>query len=152
MAVERDLSAQDGSVAAESALPERMADDHARRTATTLVVGLCEDASQRGPHSEHVEEISAYPQPVFSKALLSTRRKIEARSPPGEDAGKRLLLLPNLFPERIGQLRPSPAEVPPTIRRVGDARLGEFLRFLHGQRTQAHGVQQLEDRGVRADA
>src|SRR6266498_357577 len=152
MAVERDLFAKDGSVAAERALPESMADDHAGRPATTLVFGLCEDATKRGPDSEHVEEIPAHPQPVFSKALLSARRKIEGRCPPGEDAGKRLLPLPNLFPKRIGQFRTPPIVVPRITAWLRDVRLGEFLRFMHGQRPQTHRVQQLEDRRVRADA
>src|SRR6266545_1941787 len=119
MAVERDLFAKDGSVAAERALPESMADDHAGRPATTLVFA---------------------------------RRKIEGRCPPGEDAGKRLMPLPNLFPKRIGQFRTPPIVVPRITAWLRDVRLGEFLRFMHGQRPQTHRVQQLEDRRVRADA
>src|SRR5262245_16330736 len=59
MAVERDLPPYDCRIAAVCALPERVADDCAGRTAAALIVGAREDAPQRGLYSERSEELSA---------------------------------------------------------------------------------------------
>src|SRR5262245_63714057 len=131
VAIERDLPANDRWVAAERASPERVADDGARRAATALVVGAREDATQRWLHAEDVEGISPHPPPVFGKALLAARGQIEGRRPPGEDTVKGLLLLPKLFPERMGQFRPPPIEISPTIAWFSDSYLGQLLRVLH---------------------
>src|SRR5262245_23611979 len=126
MAVERDLPSYDRRVASVCAAPERVADDRAGRTAAALIIGAGEDPPQLGPNSERIEEISAHPQPVFCKALLAARGQVEGRGAPGEEAVKSLLPFLKQFPERIGQLRAPPVEIPRTPARRRNTRLGEF--------------------------
>src|SRR5262245_3813809 len=57
MAVERNLPPYNRRVAAVCALPERVADDRAGRTAAALIIGAREEAPQRGLRSERIEEI-----------------------------------------------------------------------------------------------
>src|SRR5262245_1960141 len=152
MSIERDLPAHDPSVAAECALPERVTDDRARRAATALIICVREHEPQDGLYAEHIEEVPAHPQPVFGTALLALLCKVKGRGAPGEKTGKGLLLLPNLFPQRIGQLRASAGEAPRTRAWYRNPHLGEFLRVLDGQRAQPHRIQQLKDRRIRADA
>src|SRR5262245_31959910 len=124
MAVERDLPSYDRRVASVCALPERVADDCAGRAAAALIIGAREDAPHRGPNSERVEEISAHPQPVFRKALLAARGQIESRGAPGEEAVKSLLPFLKQLPERIGQFRTPPVEIPRSAARNRNPHLG----------------------------
>src|SRR5262249_6195903 len=88
--VQRELSANDVRVSAVLALPEAMADDHARRAASTLIVSRGEDAAHRRPDAQHFEKISAHPERPRG-AYLAALREVEAVRAPGEDTGKRLL-------------------------------------------------------------
>jgi len=50
-----------------------------------------------------------------------------------------------------GHHRPAAGETPATPSARGKAHFDQCLRLLHGQRPQAHGIEQLEDGGVGAD-
>ena len=61
MAVQAQRAADGGRVAAQLALPEGMADDHARRGAAGHVVLRREEASRRRADSHRLEEVAAHP-------------------------------------------------------------------------------------------
>ena len=92
MAVERELASQRGGLPAELALPERIADHHARRTTAAAIVGGCEDASKDRRHAQHIESVAAHPE-AFGVAGLAAAGQVEGLVAPREDSRERLLLL-----------------------------------------------------------
>ena len=137
---------------AELALPERMAQHDPRRRAPAHVVRLGEHAAGRGPDAEHAEEAPADPQAVFGEARLPRRREIERRVSPRQHAGERLLIRAHGLPQRIRDVRVPSGVVPrrpSTVRNLDD---GQVPRLRNRQRPNAQRVDQLEDRGVGADA
>src|SRR5205814_2619662 len=90
---------------------------------------------------------------ALRRPRLAARREIEAGAAPGEDVREDLLAIAHLLPQRVGEARRAARELSgaPADRRR-DADLDELLGALHRQRADADGVEQLEDRGVGADA
>ena len=93
--------------------------------------------------------------PLTQSALAGTcfaaLREIERTGTPGSETGKPLLPISQLLPYRIGNGVIPSAETSSRPVHVHDANLGQFLRGFHRQRLQAHHIQQLKDRRVRAD-
>ena len=83
---------------------------------------------------------------------FSRRRRVESATAPGEQAHERLLAGDELRPHRIGELRPPAVEAAGAAGRFRDLDLGEFARGRDREWPQSHRLEQLEDRGVRADA
>src|SRR5499426_3166979 len=149
--VQRELAANDVRVSAVLALPEAVTDDHARRAASTLIVRRGEDAAQRRPDAQHVEKISTHPERPRG-AYLTALREVEAVRAPGEDAGKCLLSISDLLPDRIGYRRMRTAEISPRAGHIRDVYLGQLLWGFDRQRAQSHRVEQLKYSRVRPDA
>src|SRR5205823_795807 len=137
--------------AAEIALPERVAHHRTRRAAAPIVLGG-EEAPRFGADAERREVVAAHPQPARQPQLAAVR-EVEAGRSPGEDAGEALLTIADLLPQGTREIGAASTEIAgAAVGRSGDAHLGELARARHRQRAQAHGVQELEDRRVRADA
>src|SRR5262249_56277876 len=92
-----DFATNDIHVPPVFALPKRVADDHARRAATSLIIRRSEDAAQRRPYAQHVEKVAAHPKRT-RETSLAARREIEAVRAPPEDAAERLLSFLALLP------------------------------------------------------
>src|SRR5215510_1644704 len=90
--------------AAEFTLPERITDHRARRAATAPIIGGLKDSALLRADAEHIEKVAAHPQPL-RVTRLAANREIERLRAPSEHAGKRLLLITKLLPERIGERR-----------------------------------------------
>src|SRR5207302_4503313 len=103
-AIESYGPAGDGGVSAEFALPERVADHRAGRSAAGLIVLRREGSTNRRRNSEDLEEIAADEQ-AFSESHFSTFRKIEARGAPTHRSRKALLPGANALPERVSEAR-----------------------------------------------
>ncbi len=62
MPLKHELAPDHRRVAAELALPERIADYRSRGGAARLVVAVAEYAAQQRRHAEHAEKVTAYPE------------------------------------------------------------------------------------------
>src|SRR5947207_3292518 len=85
-----------------------MADDHARLATATLIIGRRKQTAQRWLNAKRIESVAAkikHP----SGAHLAAWGEIDGVRAPREDAGKGLLPVPYLFPNRIVNRR-LPAE------------------------------------------
>ena len=104
-------------------------------------------------HAEALEEVAADPQSL-RVARLAAGGQIEGRRAPREDVGERLLPIAHLLPQRVGQARAAAGELAGAAAdRFGDPDLRRARSASrHRQRAQADRVEQLEDRGVGADA
>src|SRR5437763_11887645 len=91
MAIERDDPPDCRPVAAELALPERVADDGIGWAAAASIVVCREEATEHGMDAEHTEEIAAHPQRARI-SHLAARREVERAAAPRKHAGERLLL------------------------------------------------------------
>jgi hypothetical protein len=76
MSVQRDFLADRGCVAAELALPERVADHDAGRSAAAAIVVDGELRAQNRGHTDHVEEIAADPHDA-GVSRLATGREVQ---------------------------------------------------------------------------
>ena len=133
-------------------LPEPVTDHRRRRLTTAPVIVCCEHASNERRHFERREKVAARPQ-AERVARFPAGGEVERRRAIGKRVRKHLLVVANLFPQRIRQHRPA-SEKPsgPAPWRVGDTNFYELLRIFHRQRTQPHRVEQLKDRSVGAGA
>src|SRR5579864_7197263 len=132
-------------------MPETIADDCARRRTSARVIGGSEQAAGDRLDTQHAKKIAAHPQ-ATSVARFAAGGQVEPGATPGKNAGESLLMIADLFPERVGQVRVAAGEVSLGPMAVGDPDHGEFLRILDRQGAQANGVDQLKDGGVSADA
>src|SRR5438128_9695903 len=98
------LLADRGRVARELALPERVADDDARRSAPTAIILAREHAPGERRHTEDIEVIAADPH-TARVASLASARDVECPAPPRENARKCVLPISKCFPYRIRQRR-----------------------------------------------
>jgi hypothetical protein len=143
-AFDRQRTADRVGRAAEPPLPEVVTDDRdgAIGAAAASIVSLRECPAQDRGHAEHVEETPACPHAVDELGRPDLRQ-VEAGGPPDERAVEEPLVLPDLFPDRVGPGRPGLA---------AQSEDDEPLRFLHGQRPQHEAVEDGKDRRVRPDA
>jgi hypothetical protein len=109
-AVQRQLLPDRLRVSGELALPERIADHRSRRTASPPVIFIGNHAAHQRLDSQCLEKVAAHPQ-ALRISRLAARGQIESRVAPSEDAGKRLLMIADLLPLRIGKIRPTIGEV-----------------------------------------
>src|SRR2546428_6588427 len=100
MIYQRELAPDDIRIPAVFALPELVANDQSRRAAAPLIVLCREEAAQRGFDIQRIEKVAAHIKHPGG-ARLPARRKIDGTREPGEDAGKGLLPLLDLLPNRI---------------------------------------------------
>src|SRR5581483_2725922 len=103
MAIELDLVPEGAGRAAESALPERIADHGGRYAAAALVILRAEKASAPGPHSQRREEVAAH-QHSFGRLDFASARQIKLTRAPCREAAECALLTPQLVPLRVGQV------------------------------------------------
>ena len=101
---------------------------------------------------KHVEELSSNRETIH-RAGLARGPHNSAACGPGKDAGQRVVMLFDLLPHRHGEVGECTVFDPNSSRiAVGDAQFHQLAGFCDGEGAQSHGVQDLEDRGVRADA
>ena len=133
--------------AAQLALPEVVAEDHAAGGTRRGIVGGGEEAAAPGPHAERVEVGGADHHAARGPQVASDAR--EARRP--REEVERLLAGLQLVPLRAGQPVPRRGHAHAAVA-AGDAHLDDLVGPCHRQAAQAHRVEQLEDRRVGADA
>ncbi len=151
-AIEEDFATDGRGLAAIFALPVRIAEHCARRAAARAVVCAGEDTSKSGDHAESLEEIAARVEPL-DVSHFATRRSIEAVRGPGKEAREGLLMGSELVPKSIGEVGASAAGVARAAFLIrSNFNFDQFLGVGHGQCSQAHRVEQVEDGGVGADA
>src|SRR4051794_41032786 len=152
MAVERDRAADHRRIAAVLTLPETVTEHCRRRRAAATIVCCRERAPDERRHAEAVEEVAAHPQSL-RRPRLAAGRQIEADAAPREDAREHLLPIANLLPQQIGEARAPPGELAGAAAdRLRDPDLDQLVGARDRQRADADRVEQLEDRGVGADA
>src|SRR5437660_3944918 len=151
MTVEADRPADGRRLTAVLPLPERVADDDAWRCATADVVLRSQQPAGERRDAQDVEEPAAHPQSLDG-ARLSAFGEIECLDVPRKDSGEGLLVRSNLLPDWIGEHDATAREVAASKRFVRQMHLDESLGINHRQHLELHGVEQLKDRGVRADA
>src|SRR5258708_36591357 len=97
--------------------------------------------------AERAEVVSAYKQSV--RVLdCAPAGEIKARVTPSENTGENILMILNLFPERIGERRSGFARA----LRIQSSQLHQFLRLLYGVHAEHHRVDQADNGRVRADS
>src|SRR5207249_3848844 len=133
---QRELAPDDVDIAGVFALPERVANNQTRRGAAPLIICFREEATARWLYTEGSEEVATnVKQP--GRPHLPARSKISIVCPPGKDAGKGLLSLPDLLPNQIGDCRPL-AKPTPYALRIRHSNFGQFLWSFDRQRAQSH--------------
>src|SRR5581483_1028112 len=111
MSLQRQLAPDRVGVAPELPLPERVADHRARRAAASLhVVGRGEHAAHKRRHTQHLEEFAAYPYPPCVPRWAAGVQ-VPHGGAPGKHTAETFLLLLDLLPHRIRQLRVAAPEV-----------------------------------------
>src|SRR5580658_1935197 len=131
-------------VPAEMPLPEAVADYCYRSrmpTAVDIVIGG-EQSSAHRRDTEYTKEIRADPQ-ALGEVAFTARGQVEPVGRPGQRPGEGLLMIANLFPNRIREGGYVPSH---------KLQLDKPVRIFHGQRTQHYCVQHAENGGVCADA
>ena len=124
--------------------------DHGRRAASTAIVAGSEQASTRGNDAERTEEVAADPQAAGPSRF---------RAPPDDELGvapreqrrERALVRANQLPQGSGRFRVDAVVGAERLRPIGPD-LGQLLRMRDGEAAQLDGVDEVKDRGVRADA
>src|SRR6185312_14637221 len=142
-------SSYDVSIAAELALPEAVADYRAGRAAALVVISRVKNAPENRLNTENIKEFAAHPEPV-GIAGLAAIGKIKGGGTEGERV-KALRLAPNLLPHGIGGIGVAPGHVSGTARICG-TKNEQFLWIFHRHRAHAHGINQLEDGSIGANA
>ena len=152
MTIERELAPDDLGAASVLALPEGVAQDDSLRPATFVVVGGGDQAADQRLDAEHVEKVSANEQRVREMGLAALTEVVAEGRPCG-DLGESLLLGANAVPEDTGEVSVVRVEISAAaMGRIRDFDSGQLLWGLHRQGAQAHGIEQLEDGCVCADA
>src|SRR5689334_8508176 len=152
MPVEADRAADGRRIAAVLTLPESVAEHRRRPRAAAAVVVGSERAADERRDTQAVEEVPAHTHSL-RRPRLAARRPIDADAAPGEHAREDLLAIANLFPQRVGEAGTPARELArASADRFGNPELEEFAGALDRQRADAHGVEQLEDRRVGANA
>ena len=103
--VQPDGLANDIGVASEMVFPETVADDRdrSRMPAAMHIVSGREDAPAHGGHAEDVKEIAADPQ-AFREMAFAARGQIETIPAEGQGSRESLLVIAQLFPDRVGEI------------------------------------------------
>ena len=135
--------------AAERRLPEPVA-DHGRRAASTAIVAGSEQPSTRGNDAERAEEVAADPQAARPSRFRAAPDD-ELGVAPREHRRERALVRANQFPQGSGRFRVDAVVAAERLRPIGPD-LGQLLRTRDGEAAQLDGVDEVKDRGVRADA
>ena len=152
VAVEHDAAADRRRIAAVLALPEAIADHGRRCRAAATVVLRVQKTTDHRRDAEGVEEVAAHPE-ATREPRLPAGGQVEAVSAPHERVRECFLAVANLLPQRVGEIRPPAGELAgPAAWSLRDTDFDQLLRILHRQRAQTHGVEQLKDGGVGADA
>jgi hypothetical protein len=150
VAIEEHRLPHDRRIAAILALPERIAQHHARCATALDIIGWRDQPAGGRPHAEHREEIAADPEGL-RQALLAALREVDCRRAERHDVGEDLLLLENLLIERVCQRRPASVEGPrAAVARFHDADFGQLLGPIDRQRPEPQRVDELEDCGIGA--
>src|SRR5258708_4868011 len=146
MMIERYRTADGALGPGEMLLPESVA-QNSDTLASALILLRGGQAPGRRMDVQRAEVVSTHKQTVRVLDRTSAG-EIKARVTPSENTGENILMIPNLFPERIGERRSGFARA----LRIQSSQLHEFLRLLHGKHPEHHRVDQAEDRGVGADS
>jgi hypothetical protein len=148
--IEHQRPADDGPIAAVFTEPERVAEDDAR-LAAAAIVGAADQAAERRLSAEQVEERAADDQAACG-ARLAAVGQVEPAHGPGGDISEALLLAADLLEDRVVDWAIGAVEVAARAAHVGDADARELGWPRDGERSQAHGIHDLEDGGRRPDA
>ena len=127
-----------------------MAEDDAR-LAAAAIVGVSDQPAERRLSAEQVEEGAAHDEAAGGPRLAAVGEVEPARAP-GGDVGEALLLATDLLEDAVIDRAVGAVDVAACAAHVGDADARELRRPRDGQRSQAHGIHDLEDGGRRADA
>ncbi len=149
--IQRDPLPQHLRIAAKFTLPKRIADHRPGRSASWNVVIVANQATHQRPHAQRLEKLAGHPQSLRITGLAANRQ-IKATVAPGENSREGLLMLANLLPLRIGEVRTPVGKIAGTaVLILGDLQFGQLLRMRNRKHAQPHGIEQLEDGGVSAD-
>src|SRR5262249_39474401 len=144
LSVKRHLLADDRRVSAELALPERVADDCSGRAAPAVVV-RGEYAPEYGADAEHIEEVSAHPNPLHV-AARAAGGEVKRGGAPGQHLRECLLPVPDLLPLRIGYVGITARELAGAAAGLGcNPDRHQLSRGFDWQRPQQHRIDQLKD-------
>src|SRR5690242_9600772 len=99
--IERDRAADDILSTSEVILPKTIAQDSHTGAAATVIVGHDKTAGGRA-NTESIEVTTAGKNPV-RVADFAALSKIKLRGTPGKNTGKNILMISELFPERISE-------------------------------------------------
>ena len=151
MSVERDALSDDARVAAISCPPERVRQQGADRAASVAIVGIGEQPSSGWSHAERREVTAADIKPACPDDV-AVSRQVPPVDAPRDERGERLLLGPNIAPERGGEDAARQAKSDASFAVLIDPERHELLRRGDRQRLEAQRVHQLEDGRVGARA
>src|SRR6266851_3575618 len=101
MTIECDGASDDLAIAPIMALPKIVGQDSRGRAAAPVIIRR-KCTSQNGPDSEGMKKV-ATDHTAVGAAHLTARCQIEPMRAPGEDAGKHVLMVANLLPDRVGK-------------------------------------------------
>jgi hypothetical protein len=131
-------------------LPQRVTDHRDADAATLDVIDGTDQPPDSGRHAERLEEVARHPEAIHV-LHFACRRQIEARIAKGNQRREGLLSRQQLLVLRQRDL-PVATGVTAGAPVARQSHFDELMRGADRQRAQAQGVQQLEDRGVGANA
>ena len=123
LAVQHQRLSDDVRLPAIRTLPEGMTQDRLRR-APVPIVGDRQQASDRGPYPQHLEQAAADPQ-SGRQAHLPAIRGVEGIAAPGEHSAECFLPMADCFPSRIRDCRMPRLKASSRAVQIDDADLGQ---------------------------
>jgi hypothetical protein len=125
MIVKRESLPHHVSVTCVFFLPETVAEQYRSRT-SPLIVGCRERTAEQGVQAERLEKLSRC---VITERVASFAARCQVKTLPSirEDAGKNILAVAHLLPDRIGEIGLS-----------AHGHLEQLLRMTHRERLENH--------------
>jgi len=145
---------EDAGIGAEVALPEAVAEDDDGMVAFAGIVGFVDDAADLGADAERLEVGSGDgldANHIRLLAVVDEAVDVVFEAEDGRGVGEDVVLALKLAVEGIG-VELGAGEAVGNAAPVFDAELDKPLRVFDGERTQHHGIEKAENRGVGADA
>src|SRR5208282_5866684 len=145
-----NCASDDRVLAAELALPKCIADDYAEGLAARPIIFRCEEPASDRNNSEQRKHLPARPKALNEPPLLSLSDGSRSREP-GEKSGECPVLCSDLLPDRSAKrhvVRSQPEALKSALNLHPDQGRGVG----YGKTSQTHGIQQLKNGRVRANA
>src|SRR5437773_2319907 len=124
---------------AEFTLPKSVTQDHSRCSTTRLVIFCTEQAAFDRNHTQRREHPAANPE-TASVLCLGTSTELKTPICPRKYLRKSVLVIADLFPERIGEVGIRTRNDSKSVVPTSDLNHGQSLRIGDGQTAKTYGI------------